>query len=222
MVLHSRRLLVLLLVSIVTAANAAPTIDTANDDLASAMLSNSIEGQSLSISLVTQPPPVFHPDVSNLGVAILGLPGIHTNSTSSSSPAKSLPAVPGALLMALAGFLCVSMVRDRRIWLAAILWLAHASMATLPQFGSHPAGRRQPEQCTYPNAISVSLLRVSLNLSSGPIYTKPYALQAAIIPHQCGSLPLVFKCLAPRTAGAVYISREFPFAQLPRGPPQPA
>jgi hypothetical protein len=36
---------------------------------------------------------------------------------------KPLPAVPTAALMVLTGFLCVSLVKDRRIWLAALVGL---------------------------------------------------------------------------------------------------
>jgi len=54
--------------------------------------------------------------------------------------AKSLPAVPTALLMTLIGFICVSLVRDRRLWLAAfsgILWVSHTGFRAVPQLASH-------------------------------------------------------------------------------------
>lgn len=60
--------------------------------------------------------------------------------SSQTDAVKSLPAVPTAVLMALIGFLCVSMVRDRRVWLAAlsaILWTGWASIRTVPQLASH-------------------------------------------------------------------------------------
>jgi len=53
----------------------------------------------------------------------------------SSRHAKSLPAVPGTLLMVLVGFACVSLVRDRRVWVAALagaLWAGQAHVKTLP------------------------------------------------------------------------------------------
>ena len=49
---------------------------------------------------------------------------------------ESLPAVPAAILMVIAGFLCISLVRDRRVWLAVLaglLWAGHAGINTVPQ-----------------------------------------------------------------------------------------
>ena|GEM_PF-1306804 len=66
-----------------------------------------------------------------------------------SSTAKSLPAVPGALLMVVTGFACVSLVRDRRFWLAAvagILGLGQAGLAALPELASNLKTKGQIEQ----------------------------------------------------------------------------
>jgi len=49
---------------------------------------------------------------------------------------KPLPAVPTAIIMAMFGFVCVSLVRDRRLWLVAltgILSVGHTGIQTLPQ-----------------------------------------------------------------------------------------
>jgi hypothetical protein len=50
---------------------------------------------------------------------------------------KSLPAVPTAILMVMFGFVCVSLVKDRRLWLLAltgILSVGHTGIQTLPQW----------------------------------------------------------------------------------------
>jgi hypothetical protein len=50
-----------------------------------------------------------------------------------------LPAVPPALLMVLTGFLCVSLVRDRRTWvavLAGLLWVGQTGINALPELTS--------------------------------------------------------------------------------------
>ena len=66
-----------------------------------------------------------------------------------SSPAivtKSLPAVPGALLMVVVGFVCVSAVRDRRAWLAVatcLLWAGQSGFSLLPRIALCIAGDRQ-------------------------------------------------------------------------------
>ncbi len=49
---------------------------------------------------------------------------------------KPLPAVPAAIFMVLSGFLCVSFVKDRRVWLAALaalLWAGQAGIQAVPQ-----------------------------------------------------------------------------------------
>lgn len=49
---------------------------------------------------------------------------------------KQLPAIPATLFMALVGFLCVSFVRDRKIWLTVIfgaLYLGAAGVNAVPQ-----------------------------------------------------------------------------------------
>jgi len=49
---------------------------------------------------------------------------------------RSLPPVPAALIMGLVGFLCVSMVRDRRTWLAglaAVLWVGQFGVTVVPR-----------------------------------------------------------------------------------------
>ncbi len=54
--------------------------------------------------------------------------------------AKTLPPVPAALFMVLTGFLCVSLVKDRRFWLAAlagILWAGQAGFQVIPQLASN-------------------------------------------------------------------------------------
>ena len=57
---------------------------------------------------------------------------------------KALPPVPGPSLMVLAGFLCVSLVRDRRVWLAALsglLWAGQAGISLLPQLALNVSER---------------------------------------------------------------------------------
>lgn len=54
--------------------------------------------------------------------------------------ARSLPTVPGALSMVAIGFFCVSLVKDRRIWLAGLaglVWTGQAGTNVLPQLALH-------------------------------------------------------------------------------------
>ena len=62
---------------------------------------------------------------------------------------KSLPPAPKTLLMVLVGFLCVSLVKDRRVWLAALaglLWAGQAGVSILPQLAANIAGRGRSEK----------------------------------------------------------------------------
>ena len=51
--------------------------------------------------------------------------------------------------MGLTGFLCVSLVRDRKVWMAALaglLWAGQAGFSALPQLADHIVSRKQTEQ----------------------------------------------------------------------------
>jgi len=69
--------------------------------------------------------------------------------STSSVQATTLPAVPSAVFMVLTGFLCVSLVKDRKVWLAALaalLWAGQAGFSALPQLAHHIASSKQTEQ----------------------------------------------------------------------------
>src|SRR4030066_1353064 len=68
----------------------------------------------------------------------------YDKSTATVIRVKALPSAPGTLLMVLVGFLCVSLVRDRRIWLATLsglLWAGQAGISLLPQLALNVSGR---------------------------------------------------------------------------------
>lgn len=49
---------------------------------------------------------------------------------------KPLPATPTAILMVLTGFLCISLIRDRKVWLtmlAGLLWASQTGVQAVPQ-----------------------------------------------------------------------------------------
>lgn len=53
---------------------------------------------------------------------------------------KSLPATPPTILMVLIGFLCVSLVRDRRAWLgilSGLLWVGQGGIHAVPLLAKH-------------------------------------------------------------------------------------
>lgn len=59
---------------------------------------------------------------------------------------KPLPAVPETILMVSMGFLCVSLVKDRKFWLAALtglIWAGKTGFTILPQLALQIAGKSQ-------------------------------------------------------------------------------
>lgn len=80
---------------------------------------------------------VVNDQVSELGKAIFQPPLVDNRKASGDN--QYLPAVPPALFMVLTGFLCVSLVRDRKTWiavLAGLLWLGQAGFNALPELTS--------------------------------------------------------------------------------------
>jgi len=119
----------------VSAANAAPTIS--NGDVLYCAVSPS---SNLDIKAVPELAELTEYSDSHLAsVAAEFLKPPTDFPALAASPvinAKALPAVPAAFLMVLTGFLCISLVRDRKIWLAALaglLWAGQTGLQVLPQ-----------------------------------------------------------------------------------------
>ena len=77
------------------------------------------------------------------------------------SKASPLPSVPRTLFMVLTGFLCVSLIRDRRFWLAVlagIIWAGQAGVLAVPQLAFRFVNKSRTEQH----------LNTALILPSGP------------------------------------------------------
>jgi len=93
----------------------------------------------------------YNATLARIADELLRPPADSPLSAASSLPAgtTSLPPIPGALFMTLTGFLCVSLVRDRKVWTAALvglLWAGQVGVTALPQLARHLAGRRHTEQ----------------------------------------------------------------------------
>lgn len=79
-------------------------------------------------------------DETHFTVSLLGTASNHGILAESVSLPKNLPAVPGALLMAVMGFACVTAVKDRKAWLAlaaGLLWVSQSGLYALPRCISH-------------------------------------------------------------------------------------
>jgi len=108
--------------------------------------------------------------------------------------ARPLPPVPGSLSMGLTGLLCASVIKSRKVWmaaLAAILWAGQAGFGALPQFVSHLRTKKQVEQLSAANISYVRGREDSARLRSDIESTQYIGLlhHLAGIPEVTMSLP---------------------------------
>jgi len=90
--------------------------------------------------------------LANIGVELLK-PSVDLTS-SAPVGAKTLPPIPAALFMVLTGFLCVSLVKDRRLWLAALvglLWAGQAGFHAIPQLAALMSSKKHIQRKTPDN-----------------------------------------------------------------------
>lgn len=147
----TKGMVLLLLLLGAAAVNAAPTISNADEHtfLFSTSLDLNIyphhehennrftglyNSRLDSISMEFHKPPVTNDEIPDVPIGV-----------------KSLPPAPKTLLMVMVGFLCVSLVKDRRIWLASVaglLWAGQAGVSLLPQLAANVAGKGRSENKT--------------------------------------------------------------------------
>lgn len=92
--------------------------------------------------------------LANIGVELLKPPADFTDSAPVG--AKILPPIPAALFMVLTGFLCVSLVKDRRLWLAALaslLWAGQAGFHAIPQLAAYMSSQKHFQLKTPDNTV---------------------------------------------------------------------
>lgn len=256
----SKLLIILLSLVVVTAAKAAPTMSDCNRGVTAYVLSAGSDAHSCFVpetSEVTEP--------CNSHLAAIAAEFLQPPISSADLPAvpvgaKSLPPVPGALLMVLTGFLYVSLVKDYRVWLAALaglLWAGQAGIATLPQLATYLSSRKHIQRKSSVNTVCLHQFENSNRLRSDIEGTEYIGLlhHLAGIPHRKSVSQFCFRsghsptsvrnegrlsvrqfaalsfwfyliqatnCSASRAAQRVCFSRAPIFAQLPRGPPNPA
>ena len=81
--------------------------------------------------------------ISELGRAMLQPPS-GSQITVTSENQRCLPALPSAIAMVLTGFICISLIQDRRAWLAALaglLWVGQTGIWALPELTSRLSRR---------------------------------------------------------------------------------
>src|SRR3989304_989211 len=142
-------LIITLSLLIVTTANGAPTLSDSNGKFAACSLSPISDGTPLSVQGKNPCTESYNSYLAGIAVEFFKPPISFKGSPSSSTRVKPLPPIPGALLMAITGFLCVSFVKDRKLWLAALaglLWLGQTGFSAFPHLVSQIASKKQIEQ----------------------------------------------------------------------------
>jgi len=235
---RSKWLVVLLPLFVLTAANATPTVGNRNSNLVVSVVSPTSDAHIPVVADVTHTIESGNSHLAGVAVEFLKPPAAFTDSPALPVGAKSLPAVPGALLMVLTGFLCVSLVKDRKVWLAALaglLWVGQTGIQAVPQLALRLSHRNHTEQqldaeLTYPYYLENSnRLRSDIegtqyigllhHLAGIPQATMSFLSPSAIISEQY-SLNSLLNCLTLRVEQFTYFSPAFIFDNLARGPPE--
>jgi len=230
-----------LIILIATAAYGTPTPSVHSSDVL-VHASHSSEYANVlpaSVPETNQISEAYNSHLANIADELLKPPTDFTDSAVSLSiQPMSLPPVPGALFMALSGFLCVSLVKDRKVWMAALaglLWAGQAGFAAMPQLAHYlanrkPMGQLAPADLSYiPELLHCDRVRSDIEgtqyigllhyLEGIPaVRNSKQSPQFAII-GQLSHLPQVTICLAYEFRQFFCFSPAFIFESLPRGPP---
>ena len=156
---RGRLMAFVLLLIFAIAANGAPRVQNFSGSAVSGTTtSSSLHSDSATdfSSGLEQADDTCNPHLARIGKELLEPPA--TDWRALPPGARSLPGVPAAIFMVLTGFLCVSIVNDRRIWLAslaALLWLGQTGVSAMPKVASHIAGKRNITQNSPYNFVGV-------------------------------------------------------------------
>ena len=149
---NNKLLIILLLLVTATATKAGPTMSNYNENFAAGAVSPTSEAH---ISFVHKTSHIIEPSnahLANIGLELLKPPADITDSAPVG--AKILPPIPAALFMVLTGFLWVSLVKDRRFWLAALAGLLLAGQAgfhAIPQLAAYMNSQKHIQRKTPDN-----------------------------------------------------------------------
>jgi hypothetical protein len=176
-----------------------------------------------------------NPEISQLAIlypAIMDVPASEPTSVF----AMVLPATPASGLLTLVGFICISLIRNRRIWLAGFAGLSLAgqtgtqavvsssrnddSQARGNLFRSYPRGLTLPNTAgvfAFPqkDIPRVNFTHTAFRTAAGSDYhcSYPAVLNLVLRPDSNGL------CLVSGTRQFVCFSPALIFCRMPRGPP---
>jgi len=189
----SRLSFVLLLLVMATAAKAGPTMSNFNESFVAGVVSPTSKSHIFFVRETSQITEPSNAHLANIGVELLRPPADFTNT--SPVGAQSLPPVPAALFMVLTGFLCVSLVKDRRVWLGALaglLWAGHTGIQAIPKLTAYISSKKHIQRKSHTNTVRLHQFEESLRLRSDIEGTKYIGLlhHLAGIPNTTMSLSL--------------------------------
>ena len=189
---NNKLLVILLSLVVATAISAAPTMCDCNKHFVAAAVSPASDAHVTYVPETSQINVPSNSRLAAIGKEILKPPADFTDSPPLG--AKSLPPVPAALFMVLTGFLCVSLVKDRKVWLAVLvglLWAGQAGFHVIPQLAAH-ISKKNIQRKSYFNAATLHQLEESCRLRSDIEGTQYIGLlrHLAGIPAGTISLPL--------------------------------
>jgi len=133
---NAQWVVVLLSLVVVGTTKAAPTVANSSTKLAARPVSSTSDVDSLSISEAGLLSATRDSALADVAAEFLKPPSDFANLSALPPGTRPLPAVPAALFMCLTGFLCVSLVKDHKVWLAflaSLLWVSQAGFTALPQ-----------------------------------------------------------------------------------------
>jgi hypothetical protein len=236
------RFLVVLLVLVVgSAVNAAPTVSNFNSITGNIDLLPNTDIKVPVATNVTLLVEYGDSTFAEVAADFLNAPaGSAALVTSPYSHSKNLPAVPGTILMVLSGFLCISLVKDRKVWLAALaglLWAGQTGIQLVPQLALCFRYSNNSEQrpCTEISRLYyhknsprlrsdiegtqyIGLLRHLAGIPRS--YGCNIPVLKAVAARELSSLNSQIKCLSGRTPPVIYFSPAFIFNNLARSPPE--
>ena len=193
-----------------TAVNAAPTI-TYCDNFTVA--STSPNKHILEIPGKSNIAEIYNSALAAVGTEILIQPAEFTDSPSAGAGTSHPQAT---LFIVLTGFLCVSLVIDRRLWLATLtapLRPGQSGFHSIPQLAGIPAGT-----ITFPPCFSMHDKIRQIHNTQYAINNTNVVPQFAITHFSSSINPALIR-VAQRAEQNMSFSPEFIFVRLARGPP---
>jgi len=165
----------------------------------------------------------FSDPVRGIGNDILSCP----ESLAQTASAPLTPALPAAILLTIAGFACVSFVRDRATWLSILICFAAVALPhQLAGKIAQPLTAATRKTCEpfagsiLPDSIAPASPQISLDYA-GLLYrlTAGDAVAGILSQSKCFYLQIESSFTFCITYFTLSIQRSFVLRQLPRGPP---